>query len=357
MKIQIELEPNKDEILSSWLIRNSIANGSDPTSFMSGIWPNFRVWSRDIGRHLPSDKINSLSKVTSLSIEQIRDMTLEPIIENITSDYSLNPKKAWLYVIPTGHRGTIDINGTQFCKECLKKEKTYIKKQWRLAWNLACPIHKDFLLCKCQKCNATFSPHKIDYINTHIYKCANCNFDLRLSSTLPANNEIILFQEKLNSAAFNNIVDKTFPLIQYNQSELFLTIRTLIPLLKNLYNLKKYKQLFERIGFNITLQLSKYPKGTTFEAMSIKDREQLLLIVSKFLALNIDEIKQFFTETNIPKHTITSHISINSKTLSHLTKDLSNHKNRLLNSKKTPKITPRSKDEVELLMKEIDKFL
>jgi hypothetical protein len=180
MRIPIELEPLPNEILSSWLIRNSIANGSDPGSWVSGVWFNFRVWTRDIDRHLAADKINKLSKITSLSKEQVRNMTLEPIVEKITSDYSLNSQKAWPYIIPTGTRGTSTTNGIHFCKECLKESTPYLKKEWRLAWNVACSKHKELLLHKCQKCDKTFAPYKVDYLNTQICKCTHCGFDLRL---------------------------------------------------------------------------------------------------------------------------------------------------------------------------------
>ncbi|MFA6193004.1 MAG: TniQ family protein [Sulfurimonas sp.] len=357
MRIPIELKLLENEILSSWLIRNSIANGSEPSSWVSGIWHNFRAWTRDIDRHLPKDKINKLSKITSLSREQIRAMTLEPIFEKITSDRSLNPKKTWLFVIPTGNRGTTKINGMHFCKECFKEKTPYIRKEWRFAWNVACAKHKELLLCRCQNCNKAFSPHKVDYINTQIYKCTNCSYDLRLSDVIIANNEVIKFQNKLNDAVFNDIIDTEFPILEKNQYELFSTIRAFISFFKYLKRIKKRYTLFEKINFHEELNLSKYPKGTTFESMSVIDRQKLLLLVSKLFTLNIDEIKQLLTETHISKKTLLEQVFVTSKTLDYLAENLVNHNNKISSIDKSVKIKPRSKDEVEALMDEIRPFI
>lgn len=357
MRIPIELKPYPDEILSSWLIRNSIANGSDPNSWVSGIWFNYRAWTRDIDRYLPKDKIYKLSKITSLSEDQIRDMTLEPIIEKITHDHSLNAKRAWIHVIPTGNRGTTKINGMHFCKECLKDKNLYIKKEWRLAWNVACIKHRELLLNKCQKCNRTFSPHKVDYINNQIYKCTNCGYDLRLSDTTTVNSEVINFQNKLNDAAFNNIIDIYFPILELTQSELFNTIRILISFFKYISKAKKRDAIFEKINFYEKLNLSTYPMGTTFEAMSATDRQQLLLLVSKIFTLSISEIKELFVTNNISKKLLLSQVSVISKTINYLAKDLIDSNKKISSIDKTVKIKPRSKDEVEALMDEIRPFL
>lgn len=357
MRAPIELKPLPNEILSSWLIRNSIANGSDPSSWVNDIWFNFRAWTRDIDRHLPNDKINKLSKISSLSKEQIRNMTLEPIIEKISLNYSLNPKKAWLHVIPTGNRCTTKINGMHFCKECLKERNPYIRKEWRLAWNVACAKHKELLLYKCQKCDKAFSPYKVDYINTQIYKCTNCDYDLRLSDTSVAYSKVINFQNKLNDAIFIDIIDAGFPIVEYTQNELFNTTRAFISFFKYLNRVKKRHSIFEKINFYKELNLSKYPKGTAFESMSVIDRQQLLLIVSKFFTLNIDEIKQLLTSIHISKKTLLEQVFVTSRTLNYLTENLVNYNHKISLIDKTIKIKPKPKDEVEALMDMIRPFI
>ena len=58
---QFNLSPLTDELLSSWLIRNAIANGSDPAHFSAAIWGKWRAWTVDFDRQTPVSKIHSLS--------------------------------------------------------------------------------------------------------------------------------------------------------------------------------------------------------------------------------------------------------------------------------------------------------
>ena len=357
MKIPIELKPFSDEILSSWLIRNSIACGSDPSSWVSGIWLNFRVWTRDIDRHLPTDKIIRLSKITSLSVKQIRNMTLEPIIEKIISDYSLNPNKAWFFIVPTGSRSGKKINGTHFCKDCFKEKNPYVKKQWRLAWNVACPIHEQLLIYKCQKCNEAFAPHLIDYKNTQIFKCTYCGYDLRLSTSVDASKEVIQFQENLNRVAFGDVSSIDFPIIKYSIDELFKTIRILISFFRYAIYSEKHKNILKEFNIYENINTQAYSKGISFESMAIEDRCQLLYIVSKLSKFNLDEIEKIFSDNNIHQKALLNQISLSTKTINKLAKNLIYTKARAVLVDKSKSIKPKSKTEVEKLMNEIRKFI
>lgn len=357
MKIPIEVKAYQDEILSSWLIRNSIANGSDPRSWTSGIWFDFRAWTRDIDRHLPKSRIGSLSKITSLSREQIKDLTLEPLIEKITLDAPLNPNKNWLFVVSTGNRGGSKINGTHFCSQCLTEPKPYLKKQWRLAWNIACPIHNQLLIQKCQQCSKNFAPHLIDYLHTDIHICTNCGYDLRTSTVTKVNPESLLFQESLNKAIFQDIIDPSFPLVEHTANELFYTIRILFSFFRALARLHRTSNLFEKIDFFAKNNLFSSSKNSSFEQMNIEDREILLMLVSRLFKLKQDEIQELFKNSKITYKMLAQQIGIQSKTIDNFAKDLmvNNQFTSVTGVKK--EIKPKSKDEVDKLMDDIRKFL
>lgn len=355
MKIPIEPKPYHDEILSSWLIRSSIANGSEPSSWASGIWIEYRAWTRDIDRHLPTDKINKISQITSLTKEQIRAMTLEPLVENITNEKPLNDKKGWPFVIPTGFRGGTKTNGTHFCSTCLSKPDFYIKKHWRLAWNTACPIHNQLLTLRCEKCYHVFSPYLIDYKNTKVHICTNCGYDLRDSNVVKADKEIIIFQETLNDAAFNNTIDNSIPLLEHSAHELFLTLRTILALFRTINRLPRHHDIFAKLDIPL-FSFSSSSNKELFEAMDIKDRGSLLLAASRLLKLNIEEIKDMLQKSNITYKSFTDNISAQSKTIEYLSKDL--HINKKKSHTNTYKeIKPRSKEEVEKLMDEIRPYI
>ena len=357
MKIPIEVKAYSDETLSSWLIRNSIANGSDPRSWTSGIWLDFRAWTRDIDRHLPKSKINSLSKITSLSKEQIKDLTLEPIIEKITLEAPLNPNKNWLFVVSTGNRGASKINGTYFCSKCVAEPKPYLKKQSRLAWNIACPIHNQLLIQKCQQCSKNFAPHLIDYLSTDIHICTNCGYDLRTSIVTKVKAESLLFQESLNKAIFQNTIDSSFPLVEHTANELFYTIRILFSFFRALSRQHKTSDIFEKIDFLAKDNLFTSTKKSSFEQMNTEDREILLMLVSRLFKLTQDEIQELFKNSKITYKMLAQQIGIQSKTIDYFAKDLmvNNQFTSVTGVKK--EIKPKSKDEVDKLMDEIRKYL
>ena len=178
MKLAVEPKVFNDESLSSWLTRSSIANGSDPKSFYIALFDKYRVWNKDIDRYLPQEQAQQLSKLTSLDQQQIHNLTLEPYIKKIAKREKLNRYSLWYFIIPTGRRGLSRVNGMHFCPKCLKESNPYLKKQWKLAWNVGCPIHKIKLLNKCQKCSSIFAPQLLSYDNPHIYLCTSCGFDL-----------------------------------------------------------------------------------------------------------------------------------------------------------------------------------
>ncbi|MCK9490712.1 MAG: TniQ family protein [Sulfurimonas sp.] len=357
IKIPIEVKPYPDEILSSWIIRNSIANGSDPSSFVGGIWHEFRAWSRDIDRHLSSGKASKLSKITSLSKEQVKNLTLEPIIETITSRTSLNPKATWYFVIPTGTRGTTRINGAHFCSKCLALPNPYIKKQWKLAWNVACPIHKQLLISSCQNCNKVFSPHLIDYMNTKIYICTNCGFDLRKSSVIDSDKEALSLQESLNDAIFNGKISKSLPLAEHTIDELFITTRVLLSFFRNLYRLPRYKDIFEKLNLSNKEVFHTSSSRNSFEAIEVKDREILMIAVSRLFKINIDEIKNLFKNSKLRYKTLAEQLNISSKTIDYLAEGLIVSDSFSISANTCKEIKPRSKEEVETLMDEIRTFL
>jgi phosphosulfolactate synthase (CoM biosynthesis protein A) len=197
----------------------------------------------------------------------------------------------------------------------------------------------------------------VDYLNTQIYKCAYCGFDLRLSESTVANEEVLVFQRKLNNAVFYDIIENNFPIIENTQEELFNTIRIFISFFKALLWLNKRHILFEKIDLHEEINLSNYPKGTTFEAMSSADREQLLLVVLKLFTLNINEIQQLFIDLHIVKKSLLSQVLTTSKTINHLAKNLADSSTKRIYAGRSAQIVPKTKDEVEALMDEIRPFI
>lgn len=356
MRLAIEPKVFKDESLSSWLIRSSIANGSDPKSFHIALLGRYKAWNKDIDRYLPAKQAQQLSKLTSLNQQQIHNLTLEPYIQKIVKGEKLNRYALWYFVIPTGQRGLSRVNGMHFCPECLKGTNPYLKKQWKLAWNVGCATHKIKLLNKCQRCNSTFAPQLLNYDNPHICLCTACGFDLRDSETKHIDTTTLKFQEMLNDILFNN-EPISFPALQTTSiNDLFMTIRIFIPFFQYAYKIKKYANFFETLNLDIS-----YMKNTdvvhVFEKMSIDNREFFLKLLYQFLLSGIDVTKQLLSQTGTTQKTLQGKMHSLSPTVLYLSKHLRETKDSSIQHSKQNIVKPRDKDEVNRLYNELLKYL
>jgi hypothetical protein len=200
-----------------------------------------------------------------------------------------------------------------------------------------------------------FSPHLIDYINKELHLCTNCKYDLRNSDVVAADKEVIAFQELLNNASFNNAVDSSFPLIEHTTHELFATLRAILTFFRTINRLPKHSDIFSKLKMG-KFEFSTSSKKESFEAMDIRDRESMLLAVSKLFALNLDEIKKIIQESNVTYKTLTSTSSTKSKTIKYLSEKL-----HIIEKESVTEyhklIKPRSKEEVEKLMDEIRPYI
>jgi hypothetical protein len=149
MKIVIEPKTYNNEILSSWLIRSSILNGSEPSSWTTMIFNDNKFWSKDFDRFTEDKELIKLVKGSTKSLQELKNMTLEPLVKKILPIEEINPNKTWTFIISTGKRGAYKRNGTYFCPLCIENENSFnLRREFRLAWNTSCSIHKINLLQK-----------------------------------------------------------------------------------------------------------------------------------------------------------------------------------------------------------------
>ena len=355
MKLAIECKPYTDETLTSWIIRNSIANGTDPKSFALSVFQTHSTWYKDIDRYIDAKQLKQLYDVSSLSKQKIIDLTLAKLIEKNTDKDLSNPLK-WSFIIPLGIKGSIQTSGLYFCPDCLRHNNPYIRKQWKLAWVISCQIHKKLLLVQCQNCNQVFSPHLISYDYPYIRFCTNCGFDLCSLQTEPVSNEALSFQKRLTDIAFNQDSMQGFPLVASNSTELFLTLEKLLSFMKYAYSHAKYNYLFKYLNID-KKHFFKSGNNKTFARLDVKDRECLLIIVSKLFQLQLHEIIELFQKIDLSKTTFLKTSVHQSKTVNFIAKNLSAKKMSKPPRKVFKKIEPKSKEEVDLLFKGIEVYL
>jgi len=354
--IPIKPKPKEDEILSSWLIRCAIANGSDPEGWGGGIWEEYRIWTRDFDRSLPKLKAAPLCRAIGMSYPEIASMTLEPIILRITNTDYLNPNTAWPWVIPTGIRNRSKFNGLHFCPECLKEADPYCKKQWRLSWNTACAKHKTILHLRCPQCHTVFSPHLVNYTDTDIGKCQKCGFDLREMASEKADEGVIHLQEMLNHSATTGEVNGAISPDQ-SVSNMFATLRMLMFLFHGVSRCQAVQRTVSELTGNGDFPTITYA-GCPLEKADVNERHYLMMLCSKVFDMDIEYITDLFGQAGVTRQMIAEASHKDSPVIRCLLAELAeNGRERELVHPGKKQIEPRSKEEVERLMDEIRKYL
>ncbi len=161
------VDPQPDELLSSWLHRLAIANGVAPRSFAGGLGLGGGMWSPRLDARLPEDVAAWLGVRTGVACQAISAMAM--------SDGALAP--LWLPLRETARRSRS--TWIQYCALCLADDRApYFRRSWRLASRISCFTHRCGLRDRCPACRAGIVP----FAQTELvpqYVCVRCGFDLR----------------------------------------------------------------------------------------------------------------------------------------------------------------------------------
>lgn len=357
MKLSIEVKPFKDESFISWFSRTAFSNGTDPKSFALSIWMKDSMFYRDLDRFIPKKYITPISKVSSMSSQKIKNLTLESIIDDVDTSLSENPYKKWYFLLPQAQKGKIRTNGIHFCPECLNEEIPYINKYWRISWYTSCPIHKVQLILNCPNCNQVFSPEKQDELNPHIYLCSKCKFDLRKSKVKKIENDLILFQNKLLDSLIRKDI-KTFNLlVTRDKKDLFLTLNILLAFFyKVLRQPIRFKKLIDNLNIVTNHNFTSFNNGT-FSRLPSKDRKELLLIVDKIFKYKTHEFILILKKGGITQLILKQTFKNLSPTVSYINKHLPDKKLIRKYNRKKKEILPKSISEVETLFEAIIPYI
>ncbi|CUX72027.1 MULTISPECIES: TniQ family protein [Agrobacterium] len=166
----IDVLPQTDELLSSWLHRLAYANGVAPSGFARVLGLGSGMWSPSIDLRPSNDVKNLLCANTGVSHHQIHAMALSRDL----------PTELLLPLRNSGRRGTS--TWLQFCPRCLAgDEHPYFRRSWRLATKVSCGDHRSGLRDRCPSCQRRIEAYaQSKLVPQHI--CAHCGFDLRRAS-------------------------------------------------------------------------------------------------------------------------------------------------------------------------------
>lgn len=170
-------QPLEDELLSSWLVRLSLAHDTVPTSFMNMHFPEYKniVFSRDVDVWAPEEMLTKLAKKSNYSYEQIYNLTLRSYIGTILPEF--NPSGWNRYFRYLKNRGRSNkLHGQKYCQTCLQEDNIpYFRKKWRLKSISKCKKHHIELADRCPKCKIPISFYKVTIDGIGYTKCWKCN--------------------------------------------------------------------------------------------------------------------------------------------------------------------------------------
>jgi Zn ribbon nucleic-acid-binding protein len=335
---QFNLQPLRDELLSSWLIRNSIANGSDPSYFSTAIWGQWRSWTIDFDRQISNNKLSELSRSSGLECDFLQSMTLLPTINKISPSHKTKLAN-WKWIIPIAGRNKTRVGGIHYCPFCLQDNPSYFTKSGRLAWNTVCTVHNCLLISNCPECNTTISPHLVTYDKPDTHLCINCGFNLKNSPTTKSNNDVQTLQCLLNNALMGQ-EKSPFPLGINKLPDLFETVHFFMVFFLSIY---KNKQATKVLSDKFNLDLSVHNTKVIMEQRSSVERHRLMHATSKILQLPQSELIELLLSLNITQEAFMR----DNNSQAPLLKDLKHYlpSVKRVNNKATiikNKITPRS---------------
>lgn len=155
---RIQVQPIKNELLSSFLIRTANAHGLAATRFCYYHFPNDNVWNRDIDQSASLKFIERVSIKSHLSIEDVAVLTLTD-----APAFTLN-------CLGIYHR-TRNRYGLRFCPLCIAESPCY-RREWRSVLAVFCSHHKCHLLDSCVACGSMITPHRAGQID-HCHLCGS----------------------------------------------------------------------------------------------------------------------------------------------------------------------------------------
>jgi hypothetical protein len=190
--------PEKDELFSSWIFRNSSEHKIKPHSFTNYYLNTSSFWARDIDKYIPPNILSLISCQTPMTTKQIEGLLLTSYKDIIYSgefysSYSLGVTNLGIY-----HR-TRTQNGLLLCPSCIT-QNGYYRKSWRLTTSVGCSNCNVYLIDSCPNCLSPIIFQRLEigeknnYKDYPLYFCWKCHFDLRKSNQIKLPNLVKQYQ-------------------------------------------------------------------------------------------------------------------------------------------------------------------
>lgn len=288
----------KDEVLSSWLIRSALDLGCSPLTLVDLLWGKWRGLTIDLDKGISADRLKILLAHSIESEQAIKKSMLESYFFSLNgrSDYK-NQVVPWILVL--GIRNRANISGRQACTQCLDSSEfpPYFRVQWRFGWHCGCEIHRTRLIDFCPHCGASIQIAKTNLEHGTLAVCTTCHFDLRKFINCSVNLDALNFQKKSDMVLKNRYGIYNNLLIQ--SEEWFGIARAWLSFIRTAMTVESNNLLNMLTSLNINLDLDVPITPLAFEFLSTKEREGLLSYLDRFMSLPCDVIVERAMEFGI----------------------------------------------------------
>lgn len=156
------IDPQPDELLSSWLHRLAIANGVAPRWFAGVLGLGEGMWSARLDHRLPHGVATVLQQQADVATETLSAMTMEgrvltPLLLPLREKAGRN-RSTWM----------------QYCPLCFAGDDApYFRCDWRLATRISCFVHGCGLRDRCPACRSGIASFdQTELMPQHF--CARC---------------------------------------------------------------------------------------------------------------------------------------------------------------------------------------
>lgn len=253
--------PQKNELLSSWLVRVALAHQTMPWSFMNMHFPEYKniVFSRDVDIWAPDEFIEKLAWKSGLQASDILNLTLRSYEGYLLEWVRSNGQNFFIAPIISRKRRNIGY-GQKYCPICLKEHLVYFKKEWRLTFYTVCLEHKVYMLNRCPNCESSVTLYKFKHDKGFV-QCYGCGWHLsQVGSLMTASDEDIARVSRLMK-----ILDDGYVLIggkPVYSVAFFQVLHQIVKIVKH-FDLVEFEEIDEIIGkaekvvFNLDVLIGK----------------------------------------------------------------------------------------------------
>lgn len=190
--------PFKDELVTSWIVRNALHYGIKPSSLSTLITANTDAWKGDLDTYISPRHLKSIVMSVNIDESTVYKLSFYGSCDYFYNQTERTPQVKWVMPLSRGLKKTQF--GLQYCPCCLANDgkRPYFRKHWRLAFMTACPEHSVQLHDQCPNCLNPIDLKRLQknvedilYHPEDIVHCATCGFDLRTTQyTLASSDEL-----------------------------------------------------------------------------------------------------------------------------------------------------------------------